>query len=157
MKKLFITLVSLIFFFSSSHSDEIKIGHGYFEEGNKWYENHMTEITYVYDNRNLPFDLTPIAGGLKHGAGAYMIYAGVQKKFETGRFALIPSFAPGYYDDGSEKNLGYDLQFKSQIELSVELFHDYSLSYAWSHISNADLGNQNPGANNEMLFITKKF
>ena len=157
IKKFYILLSILILSFSSSvHSDELKIGHGKFSEGTERFENDMSEITYVYDNKSLPYGLTPIAGALKHSS-AFMIYGGVQKKFTHNRFSLIPSFAPGFYDHGTEKDLGGELQFKSQIEFSVELFADYSFSYAWSHISNADIYDSNPGADNEMFFITKKF
>ena len=152
----FLTLITLVFSVHAQ-SDELKLGYGKFDEGKTQNESNMTELTYVYDNRNLPLELTPIAGALEHGSDAYMVYAGVQKKFTLDRFAIIPSFAPGYYNNGDEKDLGYDLQFKSQIEFTLELINGYSLSYSWSHISNADLGNQNEGADNEMFFITKKF
>ena len=157
MKKIYRFFLIIIFGFSTSaFSDELKIGYGKFDEGSKWYENYMSEMTYVYDNKGLPYGLTPIAGALKHES-AYMIYGGVQKKFKFKRFGLIPSIAPGYYDHGDEKDLGLDLQFKSQIEFTIDLINDYTLSYSWSHISNADLGDQNPGSDNEMIFITKKF
>lgn len=152
----FLTLIILVFSVHAQ-SDELKLGYGKFDEGKTQNESNMTELTYVYDNRNLPLELTPIAGALEHGSDAYMVYAGVQKKFTLDRFAIIPSFAPGYYNNGDEKDLGYDLQFKSQIEFTLELINGYSLSYSWSHISNAGLGDTNPGADNEMFFITKKF
>lgn len=158
MKKIYACLITIFFGFSvSAFSGELKIGYGKFDEGSPQNENYMSEITYVYDNKDLPYGLKPIAGALKHGNDAYMIYGGVQKKFKFKRFGLIPSFAPGYYDHGDEKDLGYDLQFKSQIEFTIDLINDYTLSYAWSHISNADLGDINPGSDNEMFFITKKF
>ena len=141
---------------ASAFSDELKLGYGKFEKGSKYYENYMSEITYVYNNKDLLYGLTPIAGALKHQT-AYMIYGGVQKKFKFKRFGLIPSVAPGYYEYGDEKNLGLEFQIKSQIEFTIDLINDYTLSYSWSHISNADLGNQNEGADNEMFFITKKF
>jgi len=158
MKKIY-TYCTFIFFGLSIYasSDELKVGYGKFDKGKENYESNMSEITYVYDNRELPLNLTPIAGALNHGSDAYMIYAGVQKKFKFNRVGFIPSFAPGYYNNGDEKDLGYDLQFKSQIEFTFDLTNGYTLSYAWSHISNADLGDTNPGADNEMFFLTKKF
>ena len=158
MKKISSYIVAITFCFSvSAFSDELKLGYGKFDKGKGNNESNMLEVTYVYDNRDLPLDLTPIAGALNHGSNAYMIYAGVQKKFKFNRFGLTPSFAPGYYNNGDEKDLGYDLQFKSQIEFTLDLIDGYTLSYAWSHISNAGLGDTNPGADNEMFFITKEF
>ena len=143
-------------FSNFANSDEVKLGYGKFDEGTYYAENYGVEAIYVFDNKSLPYGLAPIAGALKQGS-ASMFYGGVQKKFKYKRVALIPSFAPGLYDHGTEKDLGGELQFKSQIEFSVDLFADYSLSYAWSHISNADLYDTNPGTDNEMFFITKKF
>ena len=158
MKKIYAYLITIFFGFSvSAFSNELKIGYGKFDEGRQDDESKMSEITYVYDDKNLPYGLTPIAGALEHGSDAYMIYAGVQKKFKFNRLGFIPSLAPGYYNNGDEKDLGYDLQFKSQIELTLDLINGYTLSYALSHISNAGLGDTNPGADNEMVFITKKF
>ena len=158
MKNIYTYFVIIFFGLSVfAYSDELKVGYGKFDKGKGNNESNMSEITYVYDDRKLPLNLTPIAGALSHGSDAYMIFAGVQKKFKFNKFGLIPSFAPGYYNNGDEKDLGYDLQFKSQIELTFDLIDGYTLSYAWSHISNADLGDTNPGADSEMFLITKKF
>lgn len=158
MKKIFAFLITTFLgVYTSVFADEIKLGHGKFDEGKGASETKITEITYVYDNRDLPLNLTPLAGGLQHGQSAYMIYAGVQKKFKFKRFGIIPSFAPGYYNNGDEIDLGYDLQFKTQVELTLDLINGYTFSYAWNHISNANLGDTNPGVDNEMFFITKQF
>ena len=158
MIKKFCIFISIVIlgFTSAAQSNELKVGYGHFSEGKEKFENDMFEVSYVYGDKNLPYGLTPIAGSLKHSS-AFMIYGGVQKKFTNNRFSLIPSFAPGFYDHGTERDLGGELQFKSQIELSVDLFSGYSFSYAWSHISNAGIYDINPGSDNEMFFITKKF
>lgn len=142
----------------------MKVGAGTFDTDpetthgtNVNYEEDMYEIGYVYDNNNfLPLGLKPMVGGLKANT-SYMIYLGIQRRFEIGRFSIIPSFAPGYYNDGDGKPMGSDYQFKSQIELAYEFFNGYEIGFAKSHISNGDLGNINPGVDNDMVFINKKF
>ena len=59
---------------------------------------------------------------------------------------ISPSMGAGYYKDGSGLDLGYGLQFRSQFEMGYEFENGHRLSGAISHISNADLGDHNPGA-----------
>ena len=58
---------------------------------------------------------------------------------------FTPSISAGLYDDGSGKNLGNDLQFRTSFEISYELKNKNRIGISLSHISNANLGNKNPG------------
>ncbi len=58
---------------------------------------------------------------------------------------LTPSFGAGIYNDGSGKKLGNDLQFRTSLELSYELKNKNRIGVSFSHISNANLGDKNPG------------
>jgi hypothetical protein len=58
---------------------------------------------------------------------------------------LTGSFAPGLYEDGSGKDLGHVVEFRSQVELGYQFENQSRLSLAFSHISNAHLGDDNPG------------
>ena len=60
-------------------------------------------------------------------------------------FYLTPSFGAGIYNDGSGKKLGNDIQFRSSIEVSYELKNKNRIGISLSHISNANLGDKNPG------------
>ena len=62
------------------------------------------------------------------------------------KFFFTPSFGAGIYDDGSGKNLGNDLQFRTSFEISYELKNKNRIGISFSHISNANLGDKNPGA-----------
>ena len=64
---------------------------------------------------------------------------------EKNKFFLTPSFGGGFYDDGSGKNLGNDIQFRTSLEVSYELKNSNRIGISFSHISNANLGNKNPG------------
>ncbi len=67
------------------------------------------------------------------------------------QFYFTPSFGAGYYNDGSGKKLGNDLQFRTSLEVSYELKNNKRIGISFSHISNANLGDKNPGV--EILSI----
>ena len=58
---------------------------------------------------------------------------------------FTPSFGAGIYNDGSGKKLGNDIQFRTSIEVSYELKNQNRIGISFSHISNANLGDKNPG------------
>tara|TARA_B100000886_G_C20323292_1_gene449077 strand:+ start:199 stop:729 length:531 start_codon:yes stop_codon:yes gene_type:complete len=64
---------------------------------------------------------------------------------DKNKFFFTPSFAAGIYNDGSGKKLGNDLQFRTSLEISYELKSKNRIGISFSHISNANLGNKNPG------------
>ena len=64
---------------------------------------------------------------------------------EKSKFFFTPSFGAGIYDDGSGKKLGNDLQFRTSFEISYELQSKNRIAISLSHISNANLGDKNPG------------
>jgi len=156
MKKLLLSAFLLILSFSFANADSIKIGSGKYDADQGTYESDMLEVTYSFSANN-DYGLEPIVGALKTDADAFMVYAGVKRDFKLGRFVISPSFAPGYYDDGDGKKLGYHLEFKSQIDVGFEIVDGWVLTYALSHISNASLGSTNPGADNQMIFLAKNF
>ena len=67
------------------------------------------------------------------------------------KYYFTPSFGAGFFDDGSGKNLGNDLQFRTSLEISYQLINNDRIGISFSHISNANLGDKNPGA--EILSI----
>ena len=101
--------------------------------------------------------ISPITGGFITGAGAAYLYTGIQGQYELGPINFTPSFTPGYYSQGDGKDLGSLLQFKSEVQLSLDLFDNSSLGMSYNHISNAILGDVNPGANSYMFNFLQKF
>ncbi len=67
-------------------------------------------------------------------------------------FIFTPSFGFGYYNNGSGKNLGNELQFRTTLEISYELLNNNRIGISLGHISNANLGDKNPGA--EIISLT---
>ncbi|MEQ8355553.1 MAG: acyloxyacyl hydrolase [Kiloniellaceae bacterium] len=58
---------------------------------------------------------------------------------------LTGSFAPGLWAEGSGKDLGHVVEFRSQVELGYQFENQSRLSVAFSHLSNANIGSDNPG------------
>ena len=119
-------------------------------------------IGFQHQNENLNRDtflgnLSPITGAIITADNATYFYTGVQAHYKIGLLNLTPSFAPGYYNQGNGKDLGHALEFKSEIQLSLELPKDSQLGFSYNHLSNASLGSKNPGANSYMFNLLKKF
>ena len=101
--------------------------------------------------------LSPITGGFFTENNAFYLYTGVQAEYDLGFITITPSFAPGYYNYGNGKDLGYPLEFKSEVQMSLNLSNATQLGMSYNHISNASLGTKNPGANSYMLNFLKQF
>ena len=101
--------------------------------------------------------LSPITGGFLTENNAFYFYTGAQTEYDLGLFTITPSFAPGYYNSGDGKDLGHVLEFKSEIQVSLNLSDSTEFGMSYNHISNASLGDKNPGANSYMINFLKQF
>ena len=101
--------------------------------------------------------ISPITGGFLTEKNAFYFYTGVQTEYDLGLITITPSFAPGYYSYGDGKDLGFPLEFKSEVQVSLNLFEDTQFGMSYNHISNASLGTKNPGANSYMINFLKQF
>ena len=88
---------------------------------------------------------------------AAYFYTGVQAQYSVGALNITPSFTPGFYNQGDGKDLGHAIEFKSEIQLSLDLPRDSQFGFSYNHLSNASLGDKNPGANSYMFNFLKKF
>ena len=101
--------------------------------------------------------LSPVSGALITADNAGYIYTGIQAEYNLGKLNIIPSFTPGLYGEGDGKDLGHVVEFKSEVQLSFDLFSNSQLGFSYNHISNASLGEKNPGANSYMFNFLKSF
>ena len=101
--------------------------------------------------------VSPITGGFITEKSAYYFYTGAQAEYDLGLFTLTPSFAPGYYNSGNGKDLGSALEFKSEVRMTLNLSDSTEFGMSYNHISNASLGDKNPGANSYMINFLKQF
>ena len=102
-------------------------------------------------------NLSPITGAMITADNATYFYTGVQAQYKIGSLNITPSFTPGYYNQGDGKDLGHALEFKSEVQLSLDLPKDSEFGFSYNHLSNASLGDKNPGANSYMFNFLKKF
>ena len=121
-----------------------------------------TLIGFQHQNENLNRDtflgnLSPITGVMITADNAGYIYTGVQAQYKIGALNITPSFTPGLYHEGDGKDLGHMLEFKSEVQLSLDLSKTSELGFSYNHISNASLGDKNPGANSYMFNFFKNF
>jgi len=101
--------------------------------------------------------LSPVTGAMITGDNASYLYTGIQAQYTIGKIDITPSFTPGLYNKGGGKDLGHIVQFKSEVQVSLDLFKNSQLGMSYNHISNASLGDKNPGANSYMFNFLQKF
>ena len=121
-----------------------------------------TLIGFQHQNENLNRDtffgnLSPITGVLITADNASYVYTGVQAQYKLGALNFTPSFTPGLYHEGDGKDLGHLIEFKSELQISLDLSTTSELGFSYNHISNASLGDKNPGANSYMFNFFKNF
>ena len=121
-----------------------------------------TLIGFQHQNEDLNRDtflgnISPITGALVTADSAAYVYTGVQANYKLGKINFIPSFTPGLYSKGNGSDLGHVLEFKSEIQISLDLFSNSQLGFSYNHLSNASLGKKNPGANSYMFNFFKSF
>ena len=121
-----------------------------------------TLVGFEHQDENLNRDtflgnLSPVTGFLFTADNAGYFYTGVQAQYKLGEINFSPSFTPGLYHEGDGKDLGHIIEFKSELQFSLDLSGTSQLGFSYNHISNASLGNKNPGANSYMFNFFKNF
>ena len=167
----FINLLVLVFFYLcqsvmadttklNNKSTEVNFYTGMFDFSDDGKRSSLFGVQHQNEdlNRNTFLgNLSPITGALITSDNASYFYTGIQAHYKIGSLNLTPSFTPGYYHEGDGKDLGHALEFKSEVQLSLELPKESQLGFSYNHISNASLGDKNPGANSYMFNFLKKF
>lgn len=116
-------------------------------------DNSATQFGLEYRASPIQYSIRPMIGINATTDGAVYAYAGLNWDAELVRneLYLIPSFAAGAYKNGSGKDLGGAIQFRSGIELAYQFPNYQRLGVAFNHISNASLYRKNPGAETAMV------
>jgi hypothetical protein len=92
---------------------------------------------------------TPIAGVEVTHVGSVYGYGGLALDVFFGENLLVtPSAALGLYSAGGGRDLGYPLEFRTGLEVAWQFEGGSRLGLAYHHISNAELGDSNPGIEN---------
>ncbi len=114
------------------------------------FDNSIVDIGPEQDNF---FYLKPFVGFEYTSDQASYILGGVYLEDNIGKLftgndnklIFTPSFGAGYYNNGSGKDLGNELQFRTTFEFSYKLLENRRISFSIGHISNANLSDKNPG------------
>ena len=168
LKKLYIVFLIIFSFLSVSaeenktnySNNEFNVYSGMFDFSDNGKKS--TLIGFQHQNENLNRDtffgnISPITGALITADNASYIYTGIQAQYKLGNLNITPSFTPGLYHEGDGKDLGHLLEFKSEVQISLDIFKNSELGFSYNHISNASLGDKNPGANSYMFNFLKSF
>ena len=126
------------------------------------FDNTLVDIGPEEDNF---FYLKPFAGIEVTTDSALYVLGGIYLEDNLGKLLtgnqnkwnFTPSFGLGYYDDGDGKKLGNKLEFRTTLEMSYQLKNDDRIGISLGHISNANIGNKNPGVEIISLSYQKPF
>jgi hypothetical protein len=158
IKRLAIFLILARTLFASPHPDCLSFATGVFDLWRPKWRTWEFDAEYKFYLKCLEtpyqgFNIRPLLGLMATAEGSFYIYGGINLDlifFDHLLFA--PGFAAGYYNHGKGKNLGYPLEFRSGIELAWQFSDWRRLGIHFYHISNASLGNRNPGEESLVLF-----
>ena len=166
MKLKLIAYVLLLFVFKQtivlSENLDISVYTGTFDVIDKEGDDQTTLIGVEHRNTDLFRNtflgkIAPVSGAFVTGKNSAYFYTGVEGQYNLGPMNISPSFTPGYYEKGSGKDLGSALEFKSEIKVGLDIFENTKIGYSYSHISNNDWGDTNPGTDNQQISFSKNF
>ncbi len=152
MKKLLLTVSALSLFAApamaqqASNTPYISLGAGYYDilddDGAADFR-----LEYRPGQSILIDNLQPWLGAEVTSDASVWVGVGLLYDWQvTDNFYVAPSFGVGFYDEGnSDKDLDYPLEFRSQLEAGYEFANEHRVGLAFGHISNASLGDDNPG------------
>ena len=165
MKLFFVSLIVLVFSVNANaeeNNTELSFYSGIFDTIDDEGDDKSNLFGLEHKNTNLfrkTFlgKISPITGAFLTDKNSMYLYTGIQADYNLGPVSIKPSFTPGYYEKGDGKKLGSALEFKSEIKIDFDIFKNYKLGYSYSHISNNDWGDVNPGADNQVITFSQKF
>lgn len=165
MKLFFVSLIVLVFSvnaYAEENNTELSFYSGIFDTIDDEGDDKSNLFGLEHKNTNLfrkTFlgKISPITGAFLTDKNSMYLYTGIQADYNLGPVSIKPSFTPGYYEKGDGKKLGSALEFKSEIKIDFDIFKNSKLGYSYSHISNNDWGDVNPGVDNQVITFSQKF
>lgn len=125
----------------------IVFGLGAYDFGNRDNrENKAVEFRLEYRPAISWWIVQPFVGAQATSDGAVYGFGGILANVNLGsRVVLTPSFAAGYYSQGSGKKLGNGVEFRSQIELAYKFENASKIGVTYGHISDAGINDVGGG------------
>jgi lipid A 3-O-deacylase len=97
----------------------------------------------------------PQIGAFMTSKAAFYLYAGIGWDLHFSKYIVItPSFSPGVYFQGNDKNLGYPIEFRTCLEAAYKFKNKGRLGAQFYHLSNASLSSRNPGEESLIFFYS---
>jgi len=162
INKLISFIIVLIFNISPSISDdrEINFYSGMFDFSDDGQRALLFGLQH--QNESLVRDsflgeISPVTGFFFTENQAAYLYTGIQAHYDLGGLDFTPSFTPGLYHEGDGKDLGHIIEFKTEVQFSIDTSSDSKIGFSYNHVSNASLGDKNPGANSYIFNFFKRF
>ena len=116
-------------------------------------EETATQFGVEYRFNPIEYGFRPMIGANVTTDGSLYGYGGFawDVTLIDNQLYLVPNFAVGGYAQGDGKDLGHGLEFRSGIEMDYQFDNSHRVGIALNHISNASLGDKNPGAETILL------
>lgn len=99
--------------------------------------------------------LTPAVGAILAQNESRYVYVAMRREFWLNhRWAVIPSFGVGAYQDGGGLDLGGALEFRTGLEIARRFGTGIRVGAGLFHVSNSGLSERNPGSESVALSVT---
>lgn len=117
------SLIAALSLSATAHAGDIAVYGGEFSIFNDSGKDNTEMFGLEYRFKDQFNGLRPTIGGFYNTKGATYGYAGAywDLPLNTGPFVISPGVAAGYYNRGGSKELGYDLEFRSTLEITYKL------------------------------------
>lgn len=125
----------------------LSLGAGYYDifdgDGGAW--DFRAEYRH---SEKLIWEIKPWGGAELTSDGSVWVGAGLLADFKMAPSIYVtPSVGVGLYaQGGADKDLGSPIEFRTGVEGGYEFMNGHRMGVAFSHMSNADIGDENPGA-----------
>jgi lipid A 3-O-deacylase len=146
MKKITLVLALALAGAGNAHADTLGFAIGSYDIDGSHSATDF-RVDYEYATSVWLDDLKPWLGVQATTDGSLWLGGGLLYDWQFAEsWHLKPGVGVGYYSRGSsDLDLGYPVEFRTQLELAKDLNPNNSLGLAVSHLSNANLDSVNPG------------
>lgn len=127
---------------------------GDFRLEHRWGVSILSALSDSYASTDEWFQLHPYLGVETSTRKQFYGHGGLVLDFLIGRNIVVsPNFALGYYNQNQGKRLGCPLEFRSTFEAGIRFDNEVRLTGYISHISNANIGERNPGVEMAGIYL----
>ena len=103
------------------------------------------------------WQVAPAVGIEAATGGARFYYVEAQRDFAIDdRWFVVPALGLGFFQDGSDLELGHGLQFRTALSFGCRLRPAWRAGLTFTHISNAGLEDSNPGTEEMAVWVSRE-